>query len=57
MSKTPEHVEQKLQSFFELFVPSAIRLRFLLYGGQASLNKTIQEIKVEKEIECNQKTY
>jgi hypothetical protein len=26
-----EHVEQELQSFFEFFVPSAIRLRFLFY--------------------------
>jgi hypothetical protein len=53
MSQIPEHFEQKLQSFFELLVPGAIRLKFLLYGRQASLsNTTIQEIKVEKEIEC-----
>jgi hypothetical protein len=58
MSKILEHVEQKLQSFFELLVPNAIRLKSLLYGGQASSSKTtIQEVKVEKEIECNKKTY
>ncbi len=49
-----EHVKQKLQSFFELLVPSAIGLRYLLYGRQASSSKTtIQEVKVEKEINAN----
>jgi hypothetical protein len=48
MSKIQEHVEQKLQSFFELLVPSAIGLRFLLYGRQISSSKTtIQEINKE----------
>jgi hypothetical protein len=32
-SKILEYVEQELQSFFELLVPNAIRLRSLLYGG------------------------
>jgi hypothetical protein len=41
MSKILEHVEQELQTFFELLVPSVIGLRSLLYGGQASSNKTI----------------
>ncbi len=54
MSKTTKHVEQELQSFFELLVPSAIRLRSLLYGRQVSYNKTtIQEVKVKKEIKAN----
>jgi len=58
MSKIPEHVEQELQSFFELLVPNVVGLRSLLYGRQANFNKTtIQEIKVKKEIECNKKTY
>jgi hypothetical protein len=57
MSKIPKHVEQKLQSFFELLVPSAIRLSFLLYGRQASFSKKIQEVKVKKEIKFNKKTY
>jgi hypothetical protein len=49
MSKIPKHVEQKLQSFFKLLVPSAIRLRSLLYERQASfIKKTIQEIKVKE---------
>ncbi len=40
--------------FFELLVPSAIGLRSLLYGGQASSSKTtIQEVKVEKETKAN----
>jgi hypothetical protein len=52
--KILEHVEQELQSFFEFLVPSAIGLRSLLYGGQASSSKTaIQEIKVEKETSAN----
>jgi hypothetical protein len=54
MSKIPKHVEQELQSFFELLVPSAIKLRSLLYEGQASSSKiTIQKIKVEKETTAN----
>jgi hypothetical protein len=54
MLKILKHVEQELQSFFELLVPSAIGLRSLLYGGQASSNKTtIQEVKVEKETNAN----
>jgi uncharacterized protein (UPF0254 family) len=54
MSKLSKHVEHKLQSFFELFVPSAIGLRSLLYGRQASSSKTtIQEVKVEKETKAN----
>jgi hypothetical protein len=54
MFKILKHVEQELQSFFELLVPSAIRLRSLLYGGQASSSKTtIQEVKVEKETNAN----
>jgi uncharacterized protein (UPF0254 family) len=54
MSKIPKHVEHKWQSFFELLVPSVIGLRSLLYGGQASSNKTtIQEVKVEKETKAN----
>jgi len=58
MSKILEHVEQELQSFFELLVPSAIRLRSLLYGGQVNSSKTIiQEVKVEKEIKCSKKAY
>ncbi len=43
-----------MQSFFRLLVPSAIGLRSLLYGGQASSSKTtIQEIKVKKETKAN----
>jgi len=54
MSKIPKCVEQVLQSFFELLVPSAIGLRSLLYGEQTSSNKTtIQEVKVEKETKAN----
>jgi hypothetical protein len=54
MSKILEHVEQELQSFFELLVPSAIRLRSLLYGGQVNFSKTtIQEVKVEKDTKVN----
>jgi hypothetical protein len=54
MSKIPNHVEHKLQSSFELLVPSAIGLRSLMYGGQASSSKiTIQEVKVEKENKAN----
>jgi hypothetical protein len=54
MSKIPKYVEQELQSFFELLVPSAIGLRSLLYGGQASSSKTtIQEVKIEKETKTN----
>jgi len=51
ISKILEHVEQELQSFFELLVPSAIWLRSLLYGRQASYNKTtIQKIKIKEKI-------
>jgi hypothetical protein len=58
MSKIQEHFVQELQSFFELLVLSAIRLRSLLYGRQVSFsNISIQEIKIEKEIECNKKSY
>jgi hypothetical protein len=54
MSKILEHVEQKLQNYFKLMVPSAIRLRSLLYGRQVSSSKTtIQEIKVEKKTKAN----
>jgi hypothetical protein len=54
MSKILQHVEQELQSFFELLVPSAIGLRSLLYGGQTSSSKTtIQEVKVDKETKAN----
>jgi hypothetical protein len=54
MSKIPNHVEHKLQSFFELLVPSAIGLKSLLYGGQASSSKiTIQQVKVKKGTKAN----
>jgi hypothetical protein len=54
MSKILEHVEQELQSFFELLVPNAIGLRSLLYGRQASSSKTtFQEVKVDKETMAN----
>jgi hypothetical protein len=54
MSKILEHVEQKLQSYFKLLVPSVIRLRSLLYGRQVSSSKTIiQEVKVNKETKAN----
>jgi hypothetical protein len=54
MSKILKHVEQELQSFFELLVPNVIRLKSLLYGGQASSSKTtIQEVKVDKETMAN----
>jgi hypothetical protein len=54
VSKILEHVEEELQSFFELLVPSAIGLRSFLYEGQASSSKTtIQEIKIEKETKAN----
>ncbi len=58
MSKILEHFEHELQSFFEILVLSAIRLRSLLYGKQASFNNTtIQEIKIKKKIKCNKKAY
>jgi hypothetical protein len=58
MSKIPEHFEHELQSYFEILVPNAIRLKSLLYGRQASFNNTtIQEIKVKKKIKCNKKAY
>jgi hypothetical protein len=40
MYKIPKHVEQELQSFFELLVPSVVGLRSLLYGKQANFSKT-----------------
>ncbi len=43
-----------MQSFFELLVSSAIRLKSLLYGGQASSRiTTIQEVKIKKETKAN----
>jgi hypothetical protein len=40
MSKIPKHVEQELQSFFELVVSNVVGLRSLLYGKQENSSKT-----------------
>jgi hypothetical protein len=54
MSKISKHVEQELQSFFKLLIPSAIGLKSLLYGRQVGSSKTtIQEIKIKKETRAN----
>jgi hypothetical protein len=54
MSKILEHVEQELQSIFELLVSNVIGLKSLLYGGQISSSTIIiQEVKVDKEIKAN----